>query len=100
MNTISFMSANFVARQVGYHMTEGWGQGDKATNDYFRPLETFAERFEAMLTEVQKMGFTVIDIWLAHLHPTWATPNHLQIARDLLVKHGLTVSSLGPVTGS
>ncbi len=94
MNTISFMSANFVARQVGYNMTEGWGQGDTATNDYFRPLETFADRFEVMLAEVQAMGFTVIDIWLAHLHPNWATLDHIQIARDLLAKHGLTVSSL------
>ena len=31
-NHISFISANFVARQLNYHMTEGWMQGDKATN--------------------------------------------------------------------
>ena len=27
MNTISFMTANYVARQIGYNMTEGWMQG-------------------------------------------------------------------------
>ena len=42
MNTISFMSANYVARQVNYQMTEGWMQGDAAPNAYFRPLDTFA----------------------------------------------------------
>ena len=91
---ISFISANFVARQLGYHMPEGWMQGDNATNDYFRPLETFAERFDAMLAEVSAMGFSAIDIWLAHLHWSWASPPHIAIARDLLAKHNLTVTSL------
>ena len=31
MNMISFMTANYVARQIGYNMTEGWMQGDNAT---------------------------------------------------------------------
>lgn len=91
---ISFISANFVARQLGYHMTEGWMQGDNATNDYFRPLETFAQRFDGMLAEVAAMGFDAIDIWLAHLHWRWATPEHIAIARDLLAQHNLTVTSL------
>ncbi len=100
INQISFMSANFVARQVGYHMTEGWGQGDGATNDYFRPLETFAPRFDAMLVEVETMGFGAIDLWLAHLHPTWATLEHIQTARELLARHKLKVSSLAGGFGS
>lgn len=94
MNPISFMSANYVARQVGYRMTEGWGQGDKATNDYYRPLETFEQRFNEILSDVRRMGFEVIDIWLAHLHPEWATPDHTRIARSLLDRHHLKVSSL------
>jgi len=93
-NKISFISANFVARQLNYHMTEGWMQGDKATNDYFSPLETFAGRFEAMLAEVRAMGFEVIDIWLAHLHWRWATAEHIAIARELLARHKLKVASL------
>ena len=91
---ISFISANFVARQLGYHMTEGWMQGDNAANDYFRPLETFADRFDAMLGEVAAMGYTAIDIWLAHLHWRWASPEHIAIARDLLARRKLTVVSL------
>jgi len=43
VTTISFMSANYVAREVGYAM-HGWGHGDRATNDAFRPLETYEGR--------------------------------------------------------
>ncbi len=91
---ISFISANFVARQLNYHMTEGWMQGDKATHDYFSPLDTFAARFAVMLDEVQAMGFTAIDIWLAHLHWSWATEDHIAIARELLAGHTMKVASL------
>lgn len=94
MNTISFMTANFVARQLAYHMTDGWGQGDGATQAYFRPLETYAARFGALLDEVQAMGFTEIDIWGAHLHPEWATDEHISIARDLLNHHNLKAISI------
>lgn len=94
MNTISFMSANFVARQLGYHMTDGWMQGDTATNDFFRSLDTFEERFDAMLGEVSGMGFEAIDIWIAHLNPGWATDEHISLARKLLAAHNLRVASL------
>lgn len=100
MNTISFMSANYVARQTGYHVTEGWMQGDTATNDYFRPLETYQERFEQILRDIRAMGFDAMDIWLAHLHPEWATPDHIAIARDLLAKYALKVVSLAGYFGT
>jgi L-ribulose-5-phosphate 3-epimerase len=93
-NTISFMSANYVARQVGYNMTQGWGEGDVATQAYFRPLETYAERFETILQDITALGFSSMDLWGAHLHPTWATDEHIKIASDLLKKHNLTVASL------
>ncbi|MCG3147195.1 MAG: Inositol 2-dehydrogenase/D-chiro-inositol 3-dehydrogenase [Verrucomicrobiae bacterium] len=93
MNTLSFMSANFVARQLGYKMPGGWSQGDTATNDYFRPLATFGERFDAMLAEVVALGFDAIDLWAAHLHFSWATLEHIEIARALLAKHKLRVVS-------
>lgn len=94
MQPISFMSANFVARQLGYQMTEGWMQGDEATNAYFQPLETFRERFDAMLGEVAAMGFEAIDIWIAHLNPAWATADHIAVARDCLAARDLTVTSM------
>lgn len=94
MNTLSFMTANYVARQLNYNMTEGWMQGDDATNVYFQPLETYAERLEALLAEVQGLGFEAIDLWLAHLHFSWATAEHIAIAGTLLRRYGLSVSSL------
>ena len=92
-NTISFMTANFVARQLDYSMNEGWEQGDRATNDYFRPLETFGERFEGLLQEIRAMDFDTIDLWLAQLNPEWATIEHIATARDLLERYGLSLAS-------
>ncbi|MCC6614925.1 MAG: sugar phosphate isomerase/epimerase [Anaerolineae bacterium] len=88
------MTANYVARPVGYHMTKGWMQGDRATQIYFRPLEAFAARFDRYLRDVRALGYQAIDLWLAILHPGWATDGHIIAARDLLRQHGLPVVSL------
>jgi predicted dehydrogenase/sugar phosphate isomerase/epimerase len=89
----SFITANLVARPLGYRMAHGWAQGDQATNDWFAPLATFETRFDEMLGEIKQLGFTVIDLWCAHLHWRWATLHHLETARNLLAKHGLVVRS-------
>jgi sugar phosphate isomerase/epimerase len=94
MNTLSFMTANYVARQIGYNMTKGWMEGDDATNAYFAPIETYDARFRAMLAEIKGLGFTAVDIWLAHLNWRWATPEHLTIARRAIDEAGLTVVSI------
>lgn len=94
MNRISFMTANFVARELGYEMPDGWGQGDRAANDYFRPAETFGQRFEALLKEIVEMDFDTIDLWLAHLNAEWATEAQVATARALLAQYGLSVASL------
>lgn len=89
--TFSFMTANFVAREIGYRMPGGWMQGENATQAAFRPLSTYRERFDAMLGEIKELGFTAIDLWAAHLHWQWATLEHVEIAKELLAKHGLAV---------
>ncbi len=94
METISFMSANFVARELGYRMTLGWGQGDKATQDWFRPEAVFRERFGAMLDEVKALGFDAIDLWVAHLHPAWAAPRQIADAKEMLAARGMRVMAL------
>lgn len=99
-NTVSFMSANFVARQLGYHMTQGWGEGDRATNDHFKPVSTFAERFEEVLRDVRDLGFNAIDLWTGHLNPQWATDTHITTAKQLLAKYRLSVPSLAGNFGS
>jgi L-ribulose-5-phosphate 3-epimerase len=94
MNPISFITANYVGRELGFHVTEGWMQGDRATNAYFQPLETFGERFDTLIGGVRSLGFESIDLWTAHLNWAWATPEHLAAAREVLAKHGMAVTSL------
>lgn len=94
MNTLSFMTANYVARQIGYNTTKGWMEGDDATNAYFAPLDTYADRFGALLAEIKSLGFEAIDLWLAHLNWRWATEEHIAIAKQSLSDANLSVSSL------
>ena len=99
-NPLSFMSANYVARPLGYDMTGGWGQGDRAANAYYAPLDTFPERFREMLRDVRALGFEAVDVWTSHLNPAWATPQHIQAAKDLLDEQDLRVPSLAGWFGS
>lgn len=91
--TISFMSANFVARESGWSIAD-WSEGDRAVTEAFRPIETYPERFGAMLDEVVALGFGAVDLWEPHLSPRWATDDHIAVAVDALSTRGLTVSSL------
>ncbi len=94
MTAISFMSANFLARESGYHLSGGWMAGDRATNARFAPLESFETRFAELLGSVRGMGFEALDLWTAHLNPAWAAPEHIAIARRLLSEHQIQVISL------
>jgi L-ribulose-5-phosphate 3-epimerase len=94
MNTISFITANFVARELGYELTEGWHQGNNATNDYFRSVDTFPKRFSELLREIKAMGFSSIDLWVSHLHWAWATKEHTKIANSLVSKYRLKVACM------
>ena len=44
----SFVTANLVARPLGYRMDKGWSQGDQASNDWFAPLATFVALVQLM----------------------------------------------------
>ena len=81
---LSFMSANYVARELGYGMADQWGPFDDATNAAFEPLESFGARFDALLVSITDIGFDAIDLWFGHLNWRWATPDHVVIARDAL----------------
>jgi sugar phosphate isomerase/epimerase len=95
---IAFMTANYVAREVGYAM-HGWGHGDRATNDAFAPLATYAERLDGLLADVRALGFDAIDLWGAHLSPDWATDEHVAVAVEALGRHGLTVTTYATWVG-
>lgn len=96
MNQISLNGSSFIAQQCGYHPQNDWDACVEAVNRYYRPLETFATRFENMLLQVRALGFDALDIWTAgQLNWRWATPEHIAAARELLARHNLTVTSLG-----
>lgn len=97
---ISFMGANYVARFVNYHMTAGWGEGNHATEAHYRPLETFAERFGELVRGIRALGFQTLDIWTAQLNWAWATPEHVEIARQVLAREQMQVASLAGYFGS
>jgi sugar phosphate isomerase/epimerase len=86
------MTANYVARETGYAM-HGWGHGDRATNESFAPIETYAERFDALLRDVKELDFDTVDIWGAHLSPDWATDAHVDASLEALKRHDLGVST-------
>jgi sugar phosphate isomerase/epimerase len=89
---VSFMSANEVAREVGWQM-HGWSHGDRATNEAFRPLETYARRFGELLDRVAALGFAAVDVWGAHLNPEWASDEHVDAAVAALSERDLLVAS-------
>jgi sugar phosphate isomerase/epimerase len=99
VTTISFMTANYVAREVGYAM-HGWGHGDRATNAAFAPLDTYGEKLDELLGGIATLGFGAVDVWGAHLSPDWATDEHVEIAVETLSRHGLAVTSYATWVGA
>jgi sugar phosphate isomerase/epimerase len=96
---LSFMSANYVAKELGYGAADDWGPFDAATNEAFAPLEAFPARFDALLASITGIGFDAIDLWFGHLNWCWATPEHVALARDALAHHGVRLVSLAGSIG-
>jgi len=92
------MTANYIGREIGYPVPGGipggWGTADRAINEYFRPIDTFGERFDKLLGQIRGLGFDTLDLYTAHLHWSWATDEHITLAQDLLRRHQLSVASL------
>jgi L-ribulose-5-phosphate 3-epimerase len=96
---LSFMSANYVAKELGYGAADEWGPFDDATNAAFEPLEAFAGRFDDLLATITGIGFDTIDLWFAHLNWRWATPDHVALAREALARRDVRVVSLAGSVG-
>jgi sugar phosphate isomerase/epimerase len=90
---ISFMSANYVAREIGFRMAD-WGEGDRAANAWYAPIDTYEQRLDDLLSTIAGLGFDAMDLWTSHLNPAWATDAHVAVAQDLLARHRLRVVSL------
>ena len=95
---IVFNGANLVGRELGFTGFEGvseWMAADSAAQEKFKPLDTFAERFGEILDEQRALGFDAIDLWIAQLHPSWATAEHIALAREALDSRGMRAVSIG-----
>lgn len=93
MSRLSFMGANFVARELGWSMPRGWGQGVDATHAWFAPVDTFEARFGALLDDVVDLGFDTFDLWCAQLEAEWASERHIDAARDAASARGIRFAS-------
>lgn len=92
MTTIAFMLANYAARPLK-DQRESWAQAEQATSAHFRPLKSFAGRFEGYLKDVTALGFHAVDLWQPMLDHRWITDNHLDIAAELLDEYAVEVTS-------
>jgi sugar phosphate isomerase/epimerase len=92
LTVVSFITANFVARELGYPGTDDWPLANATTSERFR--EAFRDRFGALVRDVREMGFDAVDIWRPHLDVGWATDEHVSSALELLAGEGLSVTSL------
>ena len=97
---LSFMSANYVAKELGYGAADEWAPFDDATNAAFEPLDSFPARFDELLATIAGLGFDRIDLWFGHLNWRWATPEHVAHARASLARHGIRVASLAGSIGA
>jgi sugar phosphate isomerase/epimerase len=98
--TLSFMSANYVAEELGYGRADDWGPFDDATNAAFAPIETFGARFDRLLARIAAIGFDAIDLWFGHLNWRWATLEHVALAREALARRDVRVVSLAGSVGA
>jgi predicted dehydrogenase/sugar phosphate isomerase/epimerase len=89
------MGANFVARESDYQPRHGgdWGSYDAETQAAFRPLGAFRSKFCGILDSVVEAGFSSLDLWTAHLHYEWATPEHVAVAIEETTARRLRISS-------
>lgn len=100
MSRISVNCSSFAAEQCGYHPESRWRDCVQAVNDFYEPIETFANRFEAMLLECKALGYDAVDVWTAgQLNWAWAKEEHIQAAERLLKQHGLALTSIGGAFG-
>ncbi|WP_027892050.1 sugar phosphate isomerase/epimerase family protein [Calidithermus chliarophilus] len=93
-NPVVFNTANFAYRQAGYPGVNDWGLACRTTRLHLTPVETYEERFDAIVAEVQAMGFDTLDLWTEHLALRWLTPEHIELAARVLGRRGMKVVSM------
>jgi L-ribulose-5-phosphate 3-epimerase len=88
---ISFITADYVARESHYALQPfNWGTAARATVEAFHGPR-FAQKFDELCALVTDAGFSNIDLWVAHLDPSVATPTMVEEAAAILRQRGLRV---------
>jgi L-ribulose-5-phosphate 3-epimerase len=101
MSKVSINCSSFAAEQCGYHPNSQWGDCVQSVNDFYRPIESFANRFEALLLLCKSLGYDAVDVWtVGQLNWEWATDEHIHAAHRLLQEHQLPVTSIGGAFGA
>jgi len=91
MRDVSFITANFVARESQYALDPfNWGVAARATVDAFHGPH-FSDKFSELCRLVKEAGFDNIDLWVAHLDPAVASASMVSEAAAILRQHGLKV---------
>jgi sugar phosphate isomerase/epimerase len=89
MPTVSFISANYVARALNYNGNTDWMTHDRATAGAASP-----EAFLQVAQDVVAAGFDAIDIWSAHCH--WLhhdREDYLEQVKGFCSQFDLTITS-------
>src|SRR5437773_4541394 len=84
------MTANYVAREIGYRGWTDWGAADRATVQAFHGPQ-FGQKFDELCGLVVAAGFRQVDLWVAHLNPFVATDSMVDEAASILRARGLQV---------
>ena len=89
MPTVSFITANYVARALNYRGPNDWMPNQDATIAAASP-----EYFLGMVQEIAAAGFDAIDIWTAHCH--WQhhdRGDYLEQVKGFCSQFDLTITS-------
>lgn len=99
LKNCAFRGSNYRHRPVRYEPTTREALRE-ATHRYFAPVETFPERFAAMLADLRINHFDALELWLPHLDPQWSMPDHVQSVRTITRIYGIVLTAINGWLGS
>ncbi len=92
---IAFNTANLVGQHTGYRFKlADWGKQDQLT-----VVRTSDALFAQMCARIRDAGYSAVELWGAHIHPSKMSATRGQMLRGLLQEHGLQpVAMAGTLT--
>lgn len=94
----AMMTANYVAEELDYSISQGWLQGGDWGKCHRITVENyqgsrFKEKFERLIFRIREMGFNNIELWSAHLDPSVANSKMINDARKILENYNVNIIS-------